>query len=282
MIVIRLSSGLGNQLFMYAFFKYIEHKYGEQPFFDDKYFKDHRGIIRNSEISVICPNYPIHKFMFNPAGERRLKGYIYRWKQALFPSFNYVEDTNYDDSMYYTGNVYFNGYWQTDKYVKTLDLHLFEPKESMPRSLEAVFLQINNVECPVSIHFRRGDYFMPKWIGRYGVCTVQYYIDAIAKLKNMLHLKPTFFIFSDDLEWVRQNIIIEDNHVFVPNLEINSFWYIYLMSKCKHHIISNSTFSWWGAYLNSHIDKIVIGPSKWMLDTDETLMLPEWEKITIR
>ena len=220
--------------------------------------------------------------MFNPAGERRLKGYIYRWKQALFPSFNYVEDTNYDDSIYYTGNVYFNGYWQTDKYVKTLDLHLFEPKESMPRSLETVFLQIKSVECPVSIHFRRGDYFMPKWIGRYGVCTVQYYIDAMAGLKNMLHLKPTFFIFSDDLEWVRQNIIIGDNHVFVPNLEINSFWYIYLMSKCKHHIISNSTFSWWGAYLNAYTDKIVIGPSKWMLDTDDTLMLPEWEKITIR
>ena len=282
MIVIRLSSGLGNQLFMYAFYKYIESRYGEQPFFDDKYFIDHRGTIRESELSIVYHNYPVHKFNFNPAGERRVKGYICRWKQMLFPSFNYVNEKDYDDSIKYTGNVYFNGYWQTDKYVKTLGFDIFEPQAPFPSLLETIRQQIINAECSVSVHVRRGDYFMPKWIGRYGVCTAQYYVDAMAELKKQLSAKPIYFIFSDDLEWVKQNIKFEDECVFVENHDVNSFWYIFLMSKCHHHIISNSTFSWWGAYLDVKPGKIVVGPSKWMLDTNESLMLSEWTKINVR
>lgn len=281
MIVIRLSSGLGNQLFMYAFYKYIELKYGEMPYFDDKYFVDRRGIIRQSELAVLFPNYPVCKFHFNPAGERRFRGYFFRWKQKLFPSFRYINEKDYDDTFDYKGDIYFNGFWQNHKYVDQLDKSLFVSKEPFPSLLENVRQQIENSACPVCIHFRRGDYFMPKWIHRYGVCTLEYYKRAMNLIESKVNEEIVYFVFSDDLNWVKQNISFNSRYILVPNYDINSYWYIYLMSICHHNIISNSTFSWWGAYLNNNATKYVVAPEKWMFDTDTNIALDEWIKVKV-
>lgn len=280
MIVIKLSSGLGNQLFMYSFYKYIENKYGIKPFFDDKAFlNDMSG--RRSEISILFPNYPKISFNFNPIGEHGVKKYLYKLKQILFPSFKFVTEEEYDDNIIYSDDVYFNGYWQTDRYVSQINRLLFEPKEEKPLFVKNIEKEIKNVSCPVAIHFRRGDYFSPKYINRYGVCTADYYKKAMCKLQSIVTQDITFFVFSDDLDWVKNNIKFNCNYLFIPNEAINSFWYIFLMSKCHHSIISNSTFSWWGAYLNENKNKVVIGPDKWMFDSNNNIMLKEWIRIKI-
>ena len=92
-----------------------------------------------------------------------------------------------------------------------------------------------------------------------------------------------FFVFSDDVDWVRKNIPLPDNTFFVTDAcEVNTYWYIWLMSKCKHNIISNSTFSWWGAYLNENKEKIVVAPSLWQRGTEFTLNQEGWVVIDVK
>ena len=134
--------------------------------------------------------------------------------------------------------------------------------------------------CPqsASIHIRRGDYFSPKNVSVYGVCTEDYYHKAIGLIKNK-ELKVRFFVFTDDIEWVKEHIQLDDDMLIVPNYDISQFAYIELMSLCKHHIISNSSFSWWGAVLNEQDDATVICPSKWTLTSDKTIALDKWMKL---
>lgn len=281
MKVVKLGSGLGNQLFMYAFYRYIEQKYGEQTFFDDKYFRDQISEQRHSELSVIFPNYPVFKFPLNPAGETGWRGVLYSWFRYHFPICKMVYEDQYDDTIRYEGNVYFKGFWQTDKYVKTLDKKIFTPKEKIPKELMQVVSQILAAVCPVAIHIRRGDYFQGKYASIFGVCSSNYFVRAMQTLESLEKSEITYFVFSNDLEWVNANIPFKCKKVVVPNYNVNSFWYIYLMSLCHHNIISNSSFSWWGAYLNEFEGKKVLGPSRWMNNSDFDLMLPEWIKVKV-
>lgn len=166
MIQIKLSSGLGNQLFMYAFYRYIENKCGETPFFDDRYFL-YETKIRKPEISIIFPDYPVRRFLFNPAGHSKILRAICNLKQRLLPDYKYVQEGDFNENTTYDGNVYFSGFWQTSRYADTLDKSVFKAASSIPEELKKYEHLICDNECPVSIHFRRGDYFLPKWIGRY-------------------------------------------------------------------------------------------------------------------
>lgn len=280
MKIIRLSSGLGNQMFMYAFFKHIEKKYKEPVFFDDKFFKTDRSG-RKPEISILY-NYDPYKFKFNPAGERRIKRIFYKTIRFLFPKFKYVKEKDYNDEKWYNGDVYFNGYWQTCKYADQFGKKIFLPSGEIPLVLQDIEEKIKDSNCPICIHFRRGDYFSPLYVKRYGVCSVDYYEKAIDTIESMLvNEQITYFVFSDDINWVKKNISFTKETVYIPNHPVNSIWYIKLMSLCKHNVISNSTFSWWGAYLNSNCNKIVIGPDKWTFDKQTNPMCDNWLKINV-
>lgn len=279
MYIVKLSSGLGNQLFMYAFYLHLKRKHNKDIRFDDKYFRnDEFG--RKSELSILFPNYPVCEFKFNPAGEKGMKRRIYQIIQKLFPRFHYVDEMDYDDSTDYPDNTYFSGYWQTDKYMCDSYLSDFTPKGVVPEIIRPYYDNIKNTYNAVSIHIRRKDFFSPGNIHRFGVCRESYYQKAMTELESKLS-ELTYFVFSDDLDWVEKHISFSKKFVLIPNYNINSFWYIYLQSLCKHQIISNSTFSWWGACLNINKDKIVIAPSKWMLDSDKSIALSDWRKIDV-
>lgn len=280
MKVIKLSSGLGNQLFMFAFFLYTKSKYPDEDiFFDDKYFKkDPSG--RISEIDVLLPNYPTIHFKFNPAGEKGIRRHLFTLLQKWFGKFSIVNESDFNPLLTYTKDCYFSGYWQTDFFVKEISPLSFSPVKKIPEILKQYETLILQTPNSVSIHFRRTDYFSALYIDRFGVCTETYYLDAMEWLEKNVKI-DIYFVFSDDLEWVRKNINFNKNVIYIPNKNVNSYWYIYLMSLCHHNIIANSTFSWWGAYLNSHNDKIVVGPDKWTFDNDETIMCKEWKKIKV-
>lgn len=279
MIIVRLSSGIGNQLFQYSFAQYLSFKFKHDVYFDLNRFNN--DAVRSCEIDILSQD--IAKYKNNKLFSNYL-GIQYRLKKTLFiinPLNKYITDdlllTNYEfnNSFLY----YFDGYWQSDYYITQIDnwRSLFIPKQEIPNSIRD-YLNLILTKESVSIHIRRGDYFSSQYINRYGVCTEEYYLRAIelitTQIKNCL-----FIIFSDDLEWVKYNIKLPLNSILIKNEKINSFWYIYLMSQCKHNIISNSTFSWWGAFFNNNDSKMVLSPKKWLLDSDKTIALESWIKI---
>ena len=108
-----------------------------------------------------------------------------------------------------------------------------------------------------------------------------YYQNAIAEIKNRIE-KPSFYVFSDDIAWVKEHIRLDNAEYVDWNKGEDSWQDMMLMSKCRHHIICNSTFSWWGAWLNPRKDKIVIAPSQWTQNADSQSIVPcEWVRIAV-
>jgi hypothetical protein len=162
--------------------------------------------------------------------------------------------------------AYLDGFWQSEQYFSPIanlirqDLQLKNP---LPENLKALVTQIQSTNA-IAVHVRRGDYVSnPTTTAYHGVCSVQWYEDAakymIEKIEN-----PVFFVFSDDYEWVRKNIYFDAPTVFItPSPDGQECNDLHVMSLCQHNIIANSSFSWWGAWLNANPNKIVIAPQQW-------------------
>ena len=193
---------------------------------------------------------------------------------------NINEAITFNPTLFEMHNIYMYGYYQSEKYFKEIaniirkDFTFSKPVDIINQKL---INQIGNTES-VSIHIRRGDYLnIPN---TQNICSISYYKKAINLiLKNISN--PQFYIFSNDINWCKQHLQI-DNAVFISNnIGKNSFIDMQLMSCCKHNIIANSTFSWWGAWLNNNPNKIIISPNKWMNDTNGTgdIIPNDWIKI---
>lgn len=132
----------------------------------------------------------------------------------------------------------------------------------------------------VSIHVRRGDYMNGYYYNLLGkVCDLEYYQRAIMEIKKHVS-NPKFFVFSDDKEYVVKHLLLEEAEYADFNIGVDSWQDMYLMSQCHHNIIANSTFSWWGAWLNTHHDKIVVAPPRWFNDMEHDDIIPfEWIRV---
>ncbi|MBI4978306.1 MAG: alpha-1,2-fucosyltransferase [Spirochaetes bacterium] len=173
----------------------------------------------------------------------------------------------FDENVLSVGkNAYLWGYWQSEKYFDDIanilrnELVLKNPPEGQNKE---VLNQIDACEA-VSVHIRRGDYVaMGEMKKIHDVCTIDYYMAAIKRSLELCTC-PHFYIFSNDMPWVQQNLHINAPITFVQhNDSKHGFEDLRLMSACKHHIIANSTFSWWGAWLSKYAEKIVIAPNQW-------------------
>lgn len=163
-------------------------------------------------------------------------------------------------------NIYLDGYWGNEKYFTPIE-NIIRTEFTVrlpPSGMNEMYLKKIRSANSVAIHVRRGDYLTNKETNAFhGVCSIAYYQQAILQLSAKLS-DPYFFIFSDDMPWVKENLVI--NQFPVDYIEHNSnFAYedLRLMYSCRHNIIANSSFSWWGAWLNNHPGKIVIAPEKW-------------------
>lgn len=276
MIIVRLWGGLGNQLFQYSFGRYIEAQCGEKVAFDVSSFgKSDR--LRKLEIYSIIPDFAIKNVSF-----AKYIGIKNRLLRFLFQCTNtYLSEKNFDISILdkAKGDIFLQGYWQHEKYARYFPIQKVLEGWKTPEILAKIENVIRLAEVSVSLHVRRGDYFSPQNVGIYGVCTERYYERAMNQVKTILGVNVQYFIFSDDISWVKEHISLPRSAIFIPNYEIPQFAYIYLMSLCKVNIISNSTYSWWGAYLNQHKDKLVIAPMQWTFNTYKTITLDSWLKI---
>lgn len=181
-------------------------------------------------------------------------------------------------------SVFYDGYWQNEgnfKHIRQQILDVFTfPKMENPQNLKlAETLQKTN---SVSCHVRRGDYLKAP---NMCVCTPDYYVHAISKMNELVN-PDLFCIFSDDIEWCKENLSALCKGKKIVYVEWNkgkdSFRDMQLMSLCKHNIIANSSFSWWGAWLNQNKGKVVISPERWMkVDIKNTPICTDWVKIKI-
>lgn len=194
---------------------------------------------------------------------------IFRRKEFISePHFHYWANVSEIPS-----NCYLAGYWQSEKYfqshISTVrgDFTFAQPLQGKNADIAKNISEV----CAVSLHVRRGDYVAnPKTNATHGLCSVAYYQTAIQYICARLR-SPAFFIFSDDIPWVKENLTIEAPCRYIEhNAGANSFNDMRLMSLCAHHIIANSSFSWWGAWLNSSPTKIVVAPQKWFATSVDT------------
>jgi hypothetical protein len=176
------------------------------------------------------------------------------------------------------------GYWQSEKYfsehAKTIREE-FTPKDRSP-AIQAIEQELQ-AQCAVSVHIRRGDYIANAHTAQYhGSCQISYYQKAMDHIKG-IHPESLFYIFSDDPEWVKKSFPQHHTWNLIESESNQAPWIdMWLMSRCKHHIIANSSYSWWGAWLNQSTTKSVIAPKKWFNDSPNDtrdLIPPTWMQL---
>ena len=186
----------------------------------------------------------------------------------------HVEPQNHTYSpIEYKKNLFLRGYFQSEKYFKhnrKQILEFFEPLEQIDNFLNKKYSNIVNNEMAVSLHIRRGDYL--KYTDYHAIVGKEYY----DKAKKYFTNKHTYVIFSDDIEWCKETFK-EDNNVFIENQD--DVLDLYLMSKIPNNIIANSSFSWWGAWLNTNESKKVVAPSSWFGPHNEHLNIAKKDLI---
>ncbi|MEY2701667.1 MAG: hypothetical protein RLY43_300 [Bacteroidota bacterium] len=277
MIITKLKGGLGNQLFQYAFGRYLAEKN------NDTLKLDIIGLQQNSKDTLrfyLLDKFNITAGIANRDEIQKIKnplGFfskIFRFlKTKIFRKF-YI---GFEEKLLkLKGNIYLDGYFQSELYFKEIESILkkeFTLKNSLSQIAQKIEEQIHNKGASVSIHIRRGDYITDSSAAKaHGTCDLNYYAQAISKISSSV-TNPAFFIFSDDIEWVKENLKVE-NATYVSNPNLTEYEELILMSKCKHNIIANSTFSWWAAWLNLNINKIVITPKQWRKDMNsDTLQI---------
>ena len=162
------------------------------------------------------------------------------------------------------------GYWQSEKFFKTFEESIREDLQirTPPSKPNQTLLDQITSQNAVSLHVRRGDYVTnPLANAHHGTCDLGYYKAAIEYIAGQMQEAPIFYLFSDDIAWVKNNLIPKYETVFVDiNDEATNYEDLRLMSRCRHHIIANSSFSWWGAWLNSDPEKIIVAPKNWYAD----------------
>jgi hypothetical protein len=275
MIIVRLMGGLGNQLFQYAFAralsieKNVELKL-DLNFLNDKTFKEN-FTYRDFELDKFNLEFKFAtKFEINKFSNSRFNNLL--CKLSLKKNNVYLNERTYNhQNVKVLNDIYLDGYWQSELYFENYkkiiikDLK-FKDVNKVNNSFYENYLYNN--QNTVSVHIRRGDYVQNLNINAYhGTCDTEYYNKAInfinSKIKN-----PIFFFFSDDIDWVIKNFGKRYNYNYIDfNTENNNYLDMFLMSKCSHNIIANSSFSWWGAYLNQNSNKYVIAPNKWFVDS---------------
>ena len=275
MIGIKIKGGLGNQLFQYAIAKAFSLELKRKFKLDISIFEWYT-----------LHNYSLHHFniqsdFYTPESKWKMK-----LKKLLYTVVFYNEDQH---PFHHNPNLidiksdflFLEGYFQSQKYFIKFENEIrtdFQITSTLkPKTIDTLaFMQ--SVDA-VSIHFRRGDY-----VGNavHDTDTTEYYNKAMQLIESNIK-KPVYFLFSDDIPWVKKNFKTNfETHYIDFNDASTNFEDLKLMSSCQHNIIANSSFSWWGAWLNTNPNKTVIAPKIWFNDEKVTThdIIPEnWIKL---
>lgn len=267
MIVVRILGGLGNQMFQYAYAKALQQK-GFKVTLDLSKFRTytlHGGYQLNHFKIDLEAARPISSFLANIRLKKNRKENSLLFDKSLLTL---------------SGNEFVKGYFQTEKYFSTIrDILLkeFVIEKELSQTTKNFAATIESKASSCSLHIRRGDYVSDKKTNTvHGTCSLTYYKKAIDIVLEK-HQDTHFFVFSDDISWTRENLKIENaiyiDHKTIPHEDL------YLMSLCQHNITANSSFSWWGAWLNTTKQKMVIAPKKWFVNTENEIACEKWIRL---
>lgn len=262
MIITKLQGGLGNQMFQWAFGKHLSNKYNVSFYIDVNFYK--QDIMGVTKRTYSLSKFPNLKSKFIESVVNNGKVFSRFNEPSKFTNLEYNESNNY----------YLDGYFQSEKYfLESSDLIRKElsPSDEILKKLNLTPFIDTNV---VSLHVRRTDYVTSN--GYHPVQSIEYYKKAL----DIIGEYDYIFVFSDDIQWCKDNLKFT-NMIFMEGFDdVEDIW---LMSMCKNNIIANSSFSWWGAWLNSNPNKKVIAPNNWFgsqtnLNTDD-IVPNNWIKI---
>jgi hypothetical protein len=274
-IFLHCTGGLGNQLFQYALGRTLAIKTGANLVIDPWEFRRNRSrpvVLDKFKIRARFVTFPENVFC-RIVESQHLES-VSRVLRAVFPSkFPQVvrrRKHGFDPTLLeIRRSVFLEGWFQSELYFREYRPQLLEElqlREGPSQENRNVLDQIKS-STAVSLHVRRGDYVSDADVNqRIGTCGLDYYRAAIEHIRAHVS-SPTFFVFSDDPRWTRDNLVVpEPRHFISHNCNVADWEDIRLMSACRHFIIANSTFSWWGAWLGASPDKIVIAPKQWFAD----------------
>lgn len=280
MIIVKLMGGLGNQMFQYAAGRRLAGRYGTKLKFDGSFlYRNYSGCTpRQLELQHL--NLELHLATPLEVAEVVGKGPnlfvtgLVRIKQFCGIGGRrgtvYCESVYHYDSMYevMSDHAYLEGYWQSPQYFVGIEQLLreeFQVTTPLDEKNIEMLEQIRSCNA-VSVHVRRGDYITnPNAAQHHGVCGINYYREAVTHMDSLVQ-RPVYFVFSDDPDWTREHLgFIQGAEYVVCNGSDRGTEDFRLLSNCRHHIIANSSFSWWGAWLGADTDKKVIAPARWYL-----------------
>ncbi|RKG46098.1 MULTISPECIES: alpha-1,2-fucosyltransferase [Acinetobacter] len=257
-IIIKLKGGLGNQIFQFA--TALNHALDNEceliidiSHLNHDALREYELVNLNLKYKILKNNLHRKFFIFFISLLNFRKPTFFTEKE----NFNFYQLPYNDKSI-----LILDGYFQNFKYFEKNKQNLIDIFNiDYPNDLNLINIRNTN---SVALHVRRGDYINnQKTNNIHGSCSIEYYNSAIKKFNDKSY---TFFIFSDDINWVKDNIKITNEHYFVSDTNLSDFQEFVLMKNCKHFIISNSTFSWWAAWLSNTPQKTVICPKNWFKD----------------
>jgi len=276
MIVSHIIGGIGNQMFQYAAGKALSLRLCTPLVLDLADFSDYR-LHQGFELSDVfgCEFQIVTKDQIRD---------VLGWRSSkamrtllLKPQLTWLRGKCFFEEPYFhywqgfhdiSNGCYLFGYWQSEKYFESVSEVIrgdFVFRHALEGKNLTLAQQMKGCNA-VSLHVRRGDYVSDdKTNSTHGVCSLDYYRDAVKHMMEHVSL-PHFFIFSDDIAWCREHLGLKDHCSYIDhNTGNDSYRDMQMMSLCHHHIIANSSFSWWGAWLNPRGDKIVIAPKQWFV-----------------
>lgn len=284
MIIVEINGGLGNQLFQYASAKSLALHCRTTLKLETRFF------------TAANKSHDLHYFHIDDqaAGEDEVlqfekRNLLRKITDRLKPNHTrriYREsDYTYDKNFFKAScHVYLKGLRQSEKYFLPYEQEIRKLLQIKPQYIQHLYgIKEEITSCnSVSIHIRRGDYLTKVALEVLGLQPLEYYETAIQQIAARVE-NPVFYIFSDDIDWAQKNLSTNYAHHYASGLlSRNTIEDFYLMTQCRHHILANSTFSWWAAWLNDYKEKVVIAPKKWFNEAkfDTTDLVPaSWTRI---
>ena len=292
MVVVRLTGGLGNQMFQYAAGRAIADRLGTELLLDTRAFEHVLALRPYTRRAYALSPFKLRARLATAEDLQDWPVWVVeigmrlRFMRPLFRRWHFESAITYDPGVRTLREpVYLAGYWQSERYFIDIadriraDYMLRQPLAGANAGL----LQMARSGSSVGLHVRRGDFAsLDNAAQIHGLCSVDYYRRAMSAVRNRCP-QCRFIVFSDDPDWARSELPLDPSAIFVSGNDETPEQDLALMSACKHHIIANSSFSWWAAWLGNNPEQMVIAPTPWYaspkLDTRD-LAVSRWQYIS--
>jgi len=291
MIITKIQGGLGNQMFQYAFGRMLARRNNTELKLDITLFRNYEFHLYTMDHlniqNTIATDKEINHFRWyrprNTRLGRRVLNPLFAdaTKYVVEPSFTFTSSM-----MDLQAPCMVDGYWQSEKYFLEIENEIrreFTLRDPLSNYSQDIADKITSAKNPVMLHVRRGDFAHHEHMKKvHGTVSPVYYQAAMDIIKGKVS-EPTYFVFSDEPEWARENIKTDFPTEFIGQGPDKNFEDLELMRLCKHHILANSTFGWWGSWLSEHYRSgITIAPKHWNIKLDTKDLLPEhWTVLSL-